>query len=195
MATVVLFPSVLGLRPGVTETAARLRAAGHTAEVVDLLEGRTFDAYEPALAHARERDEEADRAAALARVDALDGPVHFVGFSSGGALAEHAAALRPEAAAGVVVVGSALPLQYVAEGHPWPAGVPAQEHICRSDPFDDGDEVRAQFRADVAAAGGSVEFFTYPGSGHLFNDPSLPAEFDPAAAERFYQRLLDFVGR
>ena len=63
------------------------------------------------------------------------------------------------------------------------------------DPFDDGPEVAAQFRRDVEAAGGSVEEFTYPGQGHLFNEPAFSSEYDPVAATAFYDALAEFVGR
>jgi len=43
MAEVVLFHSVLGLRPGVLSAAERLRAAGHTVHTPDLFDGDVFD--------------------------------------------------------------------------------------------------------------------------------------------------------
>ena len=44
-------------------------------------------------------------------------------------------------------------------------------------------------------AEGAVEVFRYPGSGHLFTDPSLPEEYDAEAAELAWQRALAFVDR
>lgn len=193
MTTVLLFPSVLGVRAGITDTAERLSAAGHDVRVVDVLEGRTFEDYEPAMAHQREISDEARHAAVASALDDVEGALCTVGFSSGCELAEWAAAQRPGDARGVVLVGGAIPMHYVAAD--WPAGVPAQTHSSGDDPFDDGPEVAAEFRRDVESAGGSVETFTYDGSGHLFNDPSLAAEFHRDAAELFYDRLLEFVGR
>ncbi len=43
MAEVVLFHSVLGLRPGVIAAADRLRAAGHTLHTPDYYDGEVFD--------------------------------------------------------------------------------------------------------------------------------------------------------
>jgi dihydrofolate reductase len=43
MAEVVLFHSVLGLRPGVIAAADRLRAAGHTVYTPDFYDGEMFD--------------------------------------------------------------------------------------------------------------------------------------------------------
>lgn len=54
MTTVVLFHSVLGIRQGELDAAARLRADRHEVLVPDLLEGRVFDAYDPAMAFSDE---------------------------------------------------------------------------------------------------------------------------------------------
>ena len=54
MTTVALFHSVLGVREGVTDAAARLRAAGHEVLVVDQYDGRVFDDYGPAGAYVEE---------------------------------------------------------------------------------------------------------------------------------------------
>ncbi|TFV64360.1 hypothetical protein E4P41_02110 [Geodermatophilus sp. DF01-2] len=40
------------------------------------------------------------------------------------------------------------------------------------------------------AGGTPIEVFDHPGSGHLFTDPSLPAEDDARAAEQLWQRAL-----
>jgi len=47
--------------------------------------------------------------------------------------------------------------------------------------------------ADATRGGGRVETFDYPGTGHLFTDPSLPAEYDPGATELLWQRALAFL--
>ena len=75
----------------------------------------------------------------------------------------------------------------------WPAGIPAQTHSTVGDPWREQEEIDAAVR-DVEAGGGRIEVFDYPGSGHLFTDPSLPAEYDPAATETFWARALPFVG-
>jgi len=50
-AEIVLFHSVLGVRPAVREWADRLRATGHVVHVPDLYDGEVFDDYAPAFAH------------------------------------------------------------------------------------------------------------------------------------------------
>ena len=44
----------------------------------------------------------------------------------------------------------------------------------------------------AAGAGGPVEIFDYPGTGHLFTDPSLPAEYDEHATSLLWERALAF---
>lgn len=191
MTTVLVFPSVLGVRDGIHDTVTVLAAAGHDAVVVDVLEGRTFEEYDDAIAHARTLDDDHRHGLVEQAMATVTGPFATVGFSSGCELAEWAAAQRPGDARGVVLVGGAIPMHWV--GVPWPAGVPAQTHACEADPFDDGPEAAAEFRRDVEAAGGRVEVFTYPGTGHLFNEPGLADEFDPGSAASFYDRLTSFV--
>jgi dienelactone hydrolase len=73
----------------------------------------------------------------------------------------------------------------------WPVGVPAQIHYALGDPMRDQewiDTVAEQVRAAPAA----LEVFDYEGSGHLFTDPSLPDEYDAAAAELLWERVLEF---
>src|SRR3712207_7631747 len=50
---------------------------------------------------------------------------------------------------------------------------------------------RSAFVDDVRRAGGAVEVVPHPGTGHLFSDPSLPAEYDAAATEALWRRALD----
>ena len=81
MTTVVLFHSVLGIRQGELDAADRLRADGHEVVLPDLLDGRVFDGYEPAMTHARSIGMEALFGRGLAAVaDVPDGFV-VAGFS------------------------------------------------------------------------------------------------------------------
>ncbi len=189
MTTVALFPSVLGVRQGVLDAAARLREDGHQVLVVDLYDGRTFDDYPPAMAFAHEEVgvEALMGRAAEAVADLPDGFV-AAGFSLGVVMAVHVATVRT--VSGVVMLAGAIPAS--AMGARWPAGVPAQTHSTLADPWREQDEIDQTVR-DVEAGGGSIEVFDYPGSGHLFSDPTLAAEYDPAATEQLWGRVLAFV--
>ena len=89
-------------------------------------------------------------------------------------------------------MAGAVPVSAFGDGRVWPAGVPLQSHASVDDPWRDPQEV-AQTIRDVEAGGGSIEVVDYPGSGHLFTDPSLPEEYDAAATEAFWARVLPFV--
>jgi dienelactone hydrolase len=191
MASIALFHSVLGVRPGIADAATRLRAAGHEVLVVDQYDGRVFDDYAEAGAHF-----EAVGIPALLR-SALDGvrdlPDGFVaaGFSNGAGMAEHVATQRR--CAGVLLFSGALPLELLGDAR-WPAGTPAQLHRAVGDPFRRQAWVTA-LAADVARGGGRLEVVDHEGSGHLFTDPSLPAEYDPRATEALWRAALAFCAR
>lgn len=192
MTTVALFPSVLGVRAGMIDAAQRLRRDGHEVVVVDLYEGRTFDDYEPALAHAEEELGHAElmRRARAAVADLPDGFVS-TGFSLGCVMAVHIATQR--AVSGVLLIAGAIPASALGGDVRWPGGVPAQTHSTLDDPWREQDMIE-QTVLEVQAAGGTIEVFDYPGAGHLFTDPSLPAEYDPVGTELLWSRVLPFVG-
>ena len=54
MSEILLFHHAQGLTPGITAFAERLRAAGHTVHVPDLVDGRTFDSIEAGMAYVEE---------------------------------------------------------------------------------------------------------------------------------------------
>ena len=190
MATIVLFHSVLGMRPGMRDAAARLEAGGHTVHLVDLYAGLVFDDYAPAMHYAHEeRGNDALMAQALEAVAAIPGPLVVGGFSMGCAMAEHVALSRP-AVVGVLLFAGAASLHWF--GAPWPPGVPAQIHATEHDPWREQEEIDALV-SGIAAAGGEVEVFDYPGSGHLFADPSKADEFQPTEAELMWERVLRFL--
>ncbi|GAB3595782.1 dienelactone hydrolase family protein [Angustibacter peucedani] len=191
MTQIVLFHSVLGLRPGMQDAADRLRADGHEVLVPDLYgDGLTFDEYEPAIAHWQASSEVVDRRTLEAVADLPDGFVSG-GFSAGGGSAVLAAMNRP--VSGVLLFSGVFLPSWLGDDVRWPQGVPAQVHAMVDDPFSDGPEAFAGQRQEVEAAGGQVEIFEYPGAAHLFADPSLPAEFDAATADLMWSRVLGFL--
>ena len=191
MTTVAIFHSVLGVRPGITDAADRLRAAGHEVLVVDQYDGRVFDDYEAAGAYVEGIGFPALMARAVEAVRDLPDGFVAAGFSNGAGMAEFVATQRR--CAGVLLVSGALPMAVL--GAPsWPAGLPAQLHRAVGDPFRSAEWDRA-LGDDVAAAGGVLEVVEHPGEGHLFTDPSLPAEYDAESTERLWCEALAFVDR
>jgi dienelactone hydrolase len=188
MADIVLFHSVLGPRAGVTDAADRLRAAGHTVHTPDLYRGEArFDEYDQAIAYQDSIGYQELLQRAAADVAQLPSRLVYMGFSAGGAPAEWLAATRSGALA-CILLHAALPLRVMGL-ETWPASVPVQVHFMRGDPFRDQAEIDGM-EADVRAAGAPFELFEYAGAGHLFTDPSLPAEYDRAAAETLWGRVL-----
>lgn len=192
MATIALFHSVLGVRQGVLDAADLLRGHGHTVQVVDQYDGRVFDDYESALAHAESIGYPALMQRALDAVAAVPGPFVTAGFSNGGGMAEFVATARPSEVVGVLMLSGALPLEMI--GAQWPAGVPAQIHYTFDDPFREQAGIDS-VAAAVKAAGGEVEVFDYAGAGHVFTDASKADEFQPDEAALLWERVQAFLQR
>jgi dienelactone hydrolase len=174
MTEILLFHHAQGLTEGVGAFADELRAAGHTVEVPDLYEGRTFPSLNAGVAFAQEVGfgtivERGRRAA-----DGFDGTL--IGISLGALPAQ---ALAPGARR-VVLISGAIPLAEF--GGAWPDGVPLQLHS--PDPDDDVEIAR-----ELAATIDGAELFLYPGADHLFLDRSL-AGYDEGAAALVTQRVL-----
>jgi dienelactone hydrolase len=196
MAGVVLFHSVLGLRPGVIAAADRLRAAGHTVHTPDYFDGEVFDDLQDGL-----RKEEALGYLEIARrtrkavADLPEGLV-FAGFSLGAVHAEVLAATTP-GALGAVLMHGAVPIEGLSEFFGvdrWPEGVPVQVHYAAGDPWVEAETEVVPLGDAVRGAGAAFEEHTYPGAGHLFADPALP-EYDRASSEEMWHRVLTFLDR
>jgi dienelactone hydrolase len=194
MAEVVLFHSALGLRPGVTAAADRLRAAGHKVHAPDYYDGEVFDDLDEGL---RKRDalgyaEIAQRAREA--VAGLPAGLVFAGFSLGAVPAELLAATTP-GTRGAVLMHAAIPVAGFGEFgvERWPAGVPVQAHYAVEDPWVEAGEVAVLGDA-VRGAGAAFEEHAYPGSGHLFADAGLPG-YDRASSEEMWRRVLAFLDR
>jgi dienelactone hydrolase len=194
MAEVVLFHSALGLRPGVTAAADRLRAAGHKVHAPDYYDGEVFDDLDEGL---RKRDalgyaEIAQRAREA--VAGLPAGLVFTGFSLGAVPAELLAATTP-GTRGAVLMHAAIPVEDFGEFgvERWPAGVPVQVHYAAGDPWVEASEVAALGDA-VRGAGAAFEEHAYPGSGHLFADSDLP-RYDQASSDAMWRRVLAFLDR
>jgi dienelactone hydrolase len=188
MAEIALFHSVLGVRPGITDAAERLRADGHDVLVVDQYDGRVFDDYEMAGRFVDQVGFPELMGRALEAVAGLADGFLVAGFSNGAGMAEHVATQRH--CGGALLIAGALPLAVL--GAPaWPGRTPVQLHLAVDDPFRDQSWVDALV-ADVQASGAAVEVVEHAVAGHLFTDPGLPAEHDAAATEALWARALPF---
>jgi dienelactone hydrolase len=189
---VVLFHSVLGLRPGVLAWADRLRGAGHRVHTPDLYGGEVFDEMESGF---RKVEEIGGIEALIERTQAavaeLPGDVVYAGFSNGGGSAQLLALTRP-GARGAILMHAALPLEAFGMEE-WPSGVAVQVHYAENDPYREQSAIDALAGA-VRRSGAAFEAWDYPGEGHLFADPDLE-DHDAGAAERMLERVLAFLAR
>ena len=188
MAIVAVFHPSLGVTPGLVEFAGKLKKPGREVHVIDQYDGQVFDDYDEAGAHVDEMGfPDLMTKAILGVADLPDGFV-ALGFSNGAGMAEFVASQRP--VAGVVMIGGALPLETI--GITWPEGVPAQIHTTADDPRREQNAIDSVAKA-VQEAGGTVEVFDYPGSGHLFADSSRADEYQRDEAELLLARIKDFL--
>lgn len=196
MAEVVIFHSVLGLRPGVLDAAERLRAAGHTVHTPDLFEGEVFDDIDDGMRKAetigfREIARRAEEAVA-----GLPAGLVFAGFSMGISYAEWLTASRP-GALGAVLMHGAVPVEALTEYfgvERWPEGVPVQVHYAVDDPWVEKEAEVDPLGREVREAGAAFEEYVYPGSGHLFADPDF-TEYDRASSETMWERVIAYLDR
>lgn len=186
MTEIVLFHHVQGLTDGVRSFADDLRRAGHTVHTPDFFAGHTFPTIEDGIAFAREVGFGTLVDRAVTAADDLPTDVVYAGMSFGVMPAQRLAQTRPGARGALFLYGC-LPVSEF--GKAWPAGVPVQVHAKESDPWF-GEDLEAA-RA-LAASTDEAELFLYPGTEHLFADPSTP-DYDAAAAALLNERVLAFL--
>lgn len=168
--------------------ADRFRSAGHEVLLVDQYDGQVFDDYDTADAFAQSLGYPELMRRAVAAVEGLPEGFVAAGFSNGGGMAQYVATQRQTS--GVLMLSGALPLHMLGSER-WPTGLPAQIHYAQHDPFRQQEWVD-MVTTTIQEADASLEVFDYLGSGHLFTDASLPAEYQPEEAALLWQRVLAF---
>lgn len=188
MTTIAVFPSVLGVRPGVHAAVARLTEAGHEVRLVDLV-GEVFDDYPEAIAVFEAPGFLARAAAAVAATADLPDGSAVLGWSAGAGLAQAAAMAHPQVSRAVLLAGAGDPAWF--EGS-WRPGLAAQAHSTVDDPWREQESLDA-LTAVARSTGATLEAFDYPGRGHLFDDASKVDEFQPTEAALLWERVLAFL--
>ena len=102
--------------------------------------------------------------------------------------AQALAQTRPGARGAVLFHGCVAPSEL---GTPWPEAVPLQIHIMDADAWAAEDRAAAEALVEEMP---TAELFLYPGSGHLFADPSS-GDYDEQAAALLKERTLAFLRR
>lgn len=188
MAEIVLFHPALGLTQGTLAFADDLRAAGHTVHTPDLYEGVTFSDVNEGVRHVEKVGfgtiiKRGEQAAERLPIDVV-----YAGFSLGGLPAQKLAQSRPGARGALLFHAFVSPEQL---GSPWPSGLQGQIHMMDQDPWIEEDLPAAR---DFAGQVADVEFFLYPGKGHLFTDKTLP-DYDAQASRQLWDRVISFLDR
>ena len=169
--------------------AERMTAAGHTAHVPDVYEGRTFESLEEGIAHAGEIGSGTVIERGAAAVEGLPQELVYVGFSLGVLPAQALAQTRAGAVAAVLFHSCVPPEAFGT----WPSGVPLQIHVMDRDPLASPPETDLETARRLDAELDEAAFFSYPGDAHLFADDSL-SSYDPDAARLAEQRMLELLG-
>ncbi len=188
MTTVLLFHHAQGQTKGFLAFADELREAGHKVHAPDLYDGRTFEDLDEGVAHAKQVgfDEIIRRGVAVAAE--LPADIVYAGFSLGVLPAQSLAQTRADARGAIFFHGCIPPSEF---GGSWPKGVPLQIHMMESDPWVEEDRPVAEALVEEVEG---AELFLYPGSGHLFADPSV-GDYDEQAAGLLEERTLAFLRR
>jgi dienelactone hydrolase len=188
MATVLLFHHAQGQTPGFLTFADDLRTAGHTVHAPDLYDGRTFGDLREGLAYAEQVGfPEIIRRGSDATKE-LPGDIVYAGFSLGVLPAQVLAQTRPGARGALLFHGCVSPSEF---GTSWPEVVPLQIHMTEADEWTEEDRAAAEALVEKTSA---AKLFLYPGSAHLFADPSS-GDYDEEAAALLKERTLAFLDR
>jgi dienelactone hydrolase len=183
MPHILLFHSILGLRPIERDLAREWEAAGHRVTLPDLYEGRAADDYDQGFSHYREVGPAQVAARAAAAAQAAPADAVLAGVSMGAGLVGDLWGARPRSKGALLIAGVA----------PWSPdlrpGLPVQAHIARPDPFDDEGYFDDWTRTNPGAA---LDLRRYDGPGHYFLDPALP-DHDQAAAREARTAMLAFL--
>ncbi|HSA82227.1 MAG TPA: dienelactone hydrolase family protein, partial [Geminicoccaceae bacterium] len=95
---------------------------------------------------------------------------------------------RPGARGALLSHGCVSPSEF---GTSWPEAVPLQIHLMDADEWTEEDRAAAEALAEKIP---TAELFLYPGSAHLFADPSSD-DYNEEAAALLKERAIAFLHR
>jgi dienelactone hydrolase len=188
MTTTLLFHHALGQTLGFLGFADELRAAGHTVHTPDLFDGKTFGTVDDGVAYARETGFQTIVDRGVASATDLPTDIVYAGFSLGVMCAQQLSQTRPGARGALFYHSCISPSEF---GGAWPQAVPLQVHMMEDDPWTEEDRPVAEA---LVAEVNDAELFLYPGSGHLFADPTS-GDYNARAAGLLKERTLPFLDR
>lgn len=192
----ILLQEWWGLEDHIKDVCDRLAGAGFVALAPDLYRGDTTEdpdeAQQKMMAMSMDQTELDMRAAVdyLSAHEASEGSgVGSIGFCLGGGLSVWAASANGK-------IGAVVTYYYVMpHGKPDFSNVraPVLGHFGTADQFIPPDDARA-LEQELRDAGVQVDFEFYEGAGHaFFNDTDRLGTYDPQAAERSWDRSVEFL--
>ncbi len=195
---VVVIQEWWGLVDHVRDVADRLAAQGFVALAPDLYRGKEAGLDEPDEAGKLVMEMQLDQAAkdmaacvdAVAAMPETTGEgVGVIGFCVGGGLALFLASRKPEVTAVVCYYG------FPREGMQWDLSAVKGAVLGHAAEHDDfaPPEVIDRIERELRDAGVDVTFHHYPGTQHAFFNDDRPEVYDAEAAERSWERTLEFL--
>lgn len=185
MPTIVLFHSVLGLRPVELRAADRLRAAGHEVVTPDLYSGQTASTIDEGFGVKDRIGWATIEQRARQAVDDLPADTVLAGMSMGAGVVSTLLPHRPDTA-GVLLLHGLAAIPATARG-----GLPVQLHVSDTDDFAPPADVSTWLDA-ATRTGADAQVFTYQHAGHFYTDTSL-ADHHEHATSLTWHRVLDFL--
>ena len=185
--TLIVFHSVLGLRPVEEDAAQRFRSAGFEVALPDLYGGHRTESMEEGFRLMRQIGwpvicKRAREATANVPATSL-----LVGFSMGAGVIASLWPNRPRARAVLLFHALAKIPNNVRPG------LKIQLHIADADEFVSPEQTTV-WTAAAMSAGARIESFTYPDCGHFFTDPKS-AGYSAIASEMAWDRALSFLAQ
>jgi len=192
---VIVLHAWWGLNPFFKEVCNRLAAQGYTAIAPDLNQGKVAESIESAQKIMSERDFEFTRAVVNQAMGILHqmpgvqkGKLGVVGFSMGAAWALVLASHAPDEIAAVVLFygGDLVDFSRMR--------AVCQGHFAENDEWTPVDESR-QIESELRLAGLQTDFYIYPGTGHWFFEEDRPEDYNAAAAQLAWSRMIAFLSQ
>ena len=185
MTNLVIFHSVLGLRPVEQDAAQRFRSGGFDVALPDLYAGRRTESLDEGFQLMTEIGWPVICQRAFEAMKKLPDSTILAGFSMGAGVIANLWSQRSESKAVLLFHGlAAIP----ANVRP---GLKVQTHIAGVDRFVSAEQ-RSLWAGSAQTAGLLVENHNYLDVGHFFTDFNS-TDYNAAASELAWKRALEFV--
>lgn len=193
---VLVLHSWWGLTPFFRDVCDRLADAGFVALAPDLHgDGRTAETPDEAEALLASTDTNRTAQLVVSSLSALrrmpatpSGRVGIVGYSMGASWAYWAATRFPDDVAAATAFYGTQDIDFAG------AQAAFQGHFADHDEFTTDDDVN-YLEAQLRLCGHEVDFHRYPGTGHWFAETDRVAAHVPDAADRAWDRTVEFLHR